>query len=96
MRLSTHDVRRIARLARLRLSSEEEETFVAQLGQIIDYFDLLKEYSSAETEHRNVSETLEADDTVRPSMRLEDFLDNAPLLRGSFLLVPQVKVLGDE
>ena len=96
MRLSADEVRKIARLARLRLSPEEEETFVAQLGQIIDYFDLLTQYSSAEPEHRCVSETLEADDTARPSMRPQDFLDNAPLVRGSFLLVPQVKVLGDE
>ena len=96
MRLSADEVRKIARLARLRLSPEEEVTFVAQLGQIIDYFDLLSEYSSAEPEHRSVSKTLEADDTARPSMPQEDFRGNAPRVRGSFLLVPQVKVIGDE
>ena len=96
MRLSADEVRKIARLARLRLSPEEEETFVPQLGQIIDYFDLLTQYSSSEPEHLRVSETLEADDTARPSMPQEDFRHNAPLVRGSFLLVPQVKVLGDE
>jgi aspartyl-tRNA(Asn)/glutamyl-tRNA(Gln) amidotransferase subunit C len=96
MRLSADEVRKIARLARLRLSPEEEETFVGQLGQIIDYFDLLSQYPSAEPEHRRVSETLEVSDTERPSMPHEDFLDNAPKVRGPFLLVPQVKVIRGE
>ena len=96
MLLSADEVRKIARLARLRLSPEEEETFVGQLGQIIDYFDLLSQYSSAEPEPRSVSETLEVSDTERPSMPHEDFRDNAPKVRGPFLLVPQVKVIRGE
>ena len=96
MQLSVDEVRKIALLARLRLSPEEEETFAAQLGQIIDYFDQLSEYPSGAIEDRNVSETLERDDIPRVSMPQEDFLDNAPSVRSSFLLVPQVKVTGDD
>ena len=96
MQLSVEEVRRIARLARLRLSTEEEETFVPQLGQIIDYFDQLSEYASYESKDRAVSETLEANDLARPSMPVGDFRENAPLVRSAFLLVPQVKVLGDD
>ncbi len=96
MQLSVDEVRRIARLARLRLSPEEEETFAAQLGQIIDYFDQLSEYPSGAAEDRIASERLERDDTPRVSMPQEDFLGNAPGVRSSFLLVPQVKVTGDD
>lgn len=96
MALSIEEVRRIARLARLRLSPSEEETFAPQLQQIIAYFDQLSQYSTAEFDDGTVASTLEADDVVRPSTAQEDFLSNAPQVWSSFLLVPQVKVTGDE
>src|SRR4029079_2047617 len=47
MALTLEEVRRIAALARLRLSPEEELRFVSQLGKIVDYIDHLAEYPSA-------------------------------------------------
>ena len=41
MALTLEEVRRIAALARLRLSPEEELRFVSQLGKIVDYIDHL-------------------------------------------------------
>ena len=84
MELSIDEVRRIAHLARLRLSPEEEQTFCAQLGQIIDYFDQLSEYSSGAIEDRSVSETLERDDIHRVSMPQEKMLDAMEPVFGIF------------
>ena len=92
MRLSVDEVRRIARLSRLRLSPEEEQTFAPQLGQIIDYFDQLSAYDAVEPTAPGATAALEADDEPRGSMSQESFLDNAPEVRSSFLLVPQIKV----
>ena len=88
MQLSVEEVRKIARLARLRLSPEEEQTFVPQLCQIIDYFDQLSA----------VEVGVEGDVSVTPTLEAEDVpvLDNAPQVRVPFLLVPQVKVTGDD
>ena len=96
MTLSVEEVRRIARLARLRLTADEEQTFAPQLAQIIDFFDQLRQCETAPVDEESLSSTLEADDEVRASMPQADFLANAPSVRSSFLLVPQVKVAGDE
>lgn len=96
MTLSVEEVRRIARLARLRLTEEEERTFAPQLAQIIDFFDQLRHCEMAPVDRESLSSTLEADDEVRASMPLSDFLDNAPSVRSSFLVVPQVKATRDE
>lgn len=96
MTLSVEEVRRIAHLARLRLSPEEEATFAPQLGQIIDFFDQLGNYETRSVTSSVPSPTLEAADEVRPSMPQADVLQNAPRVRSAFVLVPQVKVTGDE
>ena len=95
MLLSVDEVRRIALLARLRLSVEEEEVFVPQLAEIIGYFDQLTEYGS-EPEIPEEVATLEADDVPGESMDRGEFLSNAPEALDTFVLVPQVKVTGDE
>lgn len=95
MVLSVDEVRRIALLARLRLSTEEEEVFVPQLAQIIEYFDQLAEYGS-EAEFPEEAAALEAEDVPGESMDRGEFLSNAPEALDSFVLVPQVKVTGDD
>ena len=95
MQLSVEEVRRIARLARLDLSADEESTFVPQLQQIIDFFDQLSALDVAGEEELEISDSLEAEDVARPSLDRRAFLDNAPQVRPPFLLVPQVKATGD-
>ena len=96
MQLSVEEVRKIARLARLRLSPEEEQTFVPQLRQIIDYFDQLSAVEVGAEDDTKATLTLEAEDVPVASLDRRTFLDNAPQVRVPFLLVPQVKVTGDD
>ena len=81
MALTIEEVKHVARLAGLRLSSEELETMRAQLSHILDYIDMLKEVDVGDvpptaqvTELLNVMRA----DEVRPSLPREDVLANAP------------------
>jgi len=96
--LAAEEVRRIAELARLRISAQEEATFASQLSEIVDYIDQLREFddgaaSLADTE--TASDPAD-NDLPRPSSAaggalLDEFLDNAPASLDRFLPVPQVK-----
>ena len=93
MALTLEEVRRIAALARLRLSPDEELRFVSQLGKIVDYIDHLAEYPSASPA---TAETLDAEaaDSTEACLPRAFVLANAPETFDEFLVVPQVK--GDD
>ena len=96
MALTTDNVRKIATLARLRLSPEEETLFAGQLGAIVDYIDQLQQYAprtpgAPREKPREGSEPREAADEIRPCLARERFLANAPASLDGFLLVPEVK-----
>lgn len=90
MALTNEEVRKIALLARLRLSPEEEATFAGQLGKVVDYIDQLKGREAAE-EWLPEAADREVEDRARPCLPRELFLANAPAALDGFLLVPEVK-----
>ncbi len=106
MAISRDDVRNIASLARLELSPEEEELHAEQLSRIIDWVDQLTAFEGSDEGHYRELDSLErrdvpraedqeqvgGDDVVSPA----DFLYNAPEALDTLLLVPQVKVVGDD
>jgi len=93
MALTPDQVRKIAHLARLRLTPEEEARFAAQLGQIVDYIDQLARFAPASPpeEGAALAGLAEAADAVVPCLPREAFLANAPAAIDGFLLVPEVK-----
>ncbi|HXU45773.1 MAG TPA: Asp-tRNA(Asn)/Glu-tRNA(Gln) amidotransferase subunit GatC [Thermoanaerobaculia bacterium] len=92
MALTREEVRRIAVLARLRFSPEEEDRLTDQLARIVGYIDQLQAFSEIEQEGAGSSEAAaEAADAVAPGLPRASFLDNAPAARDGFLLVPAVK-----
>lgn len=97
MALTTEDVRKIASLARLRFSPDEERVFTEQLGHIVDYIDQLQRYETGEGDSAPASPVREAEDRARPCLPREVFLANAPASAlGEFLVVPEVKGGGDD
>ena len=90
MALTIEEVRKIAALARLRFSPEEEAVFVGQLGKIVDYIDQLQRYESA-PEMEAAQGAPESEDVPRECIPREQFLANAPAAMDGFLLVPEVK-----
>ncbi len=95
MALSLDEVRRIAALARLRLSPEEERTFAVQLSKILEHVAQLEELDVSSVEP--MTHALAADegsplraDSVRPSLSPAEALANAPAREGTCFKVPRI------
>lgn len=95
MALTIEEVRKIAALARLRFTPEEEAVYVGQLGRIVSYIDRLQSYQTAE-EREPAPPVREADDRTHATLPRELFLANAPASLDGFLLVPAVKGSGPD
>ncbi len=95
MALSLEEVRRIAALARLRLSPEEERTFAVQLSKILEHVAQLEELDVSRIEpmtHALAAGELAAlrADAVHPSLAPDEALANAPAREGTCFKVPRI------
>ena len=90
MALTHEDVRKIATLARLRFSAEEEARLTGQLARIVDYIDQLQGFEGAEATGE-VQGVRELADVPQECLPRERFLANAPASMDGFLLVPEIK-----
>lgn len=95
MALSLEEVRRIADLARLRLSAEEERTFAEQLSAILDHVRQLEELDvSAVPAMTHALAAGEVpglrDDVERPGLSPADALGAAPAREGTCFKVPRI------
>jgi aspartyl-tRNA(Asn)/glutamyl-tRNA(Gln) amidotransferase subunit C len=93
MAISRDDVRKVARLARLLLSDDELDRMTAQLGQILQYMDLLGEVDTTGVEpmaHCVEMSNVFREDRVEPSLPRAEALANAPHDDGECYLVPAV------
>jgi aspartyl-tRNA(Asn)/glutamyl-tRNA(Gln) amidotransferase subunit C len=93
MALSLDEVRRIAALARLRLSPEEERTFAGQLSAILDHVRQLEELDVSAVEpmtHALADVPALRPDEVHRSLPPEEALANAPAREGTWFKVPRI------
>lgn len=95
MALSLEEVRRIAALARLRLSAEEEETFAVQLSAILAHVEQLRELDVSAVEpmtHALAAGEAPAlrEDQTRESLPPGEALANAPAREGTCFKVPRI------
>ena len=87
------DVKYVAHLARLHLTSDEEQKFGAQLGQILGYIEKLNELDVSQVEptaHAVPLVNVTRPDAVRPSLTNEDALRNAPAKANGLFIVPKI------
>jgi aspartyl-tRNA(Asn)/glutamyl-tRNA(Gln) amidotransferase subunit C len=87
------DVDYVAHLARLTLTAEEKATFEAQLGQVLDYIEQLKEVDVTGVEptaHAIPLCNVTRPDETRPSLSNEDALRNAPAKANGLFVVPKI------
>src|SRR5512133_422474 len=95
MALSLEEVRRIAALARLRLTPEEELTFAGQLSAILDHVAQLRELDVSGVEPMTHAladgepPELRAD-ALQASLPPEEALANAPAREGTYFKVPRI------
>jgi aspartyl-tRNA(Asn)/glutamyl-tRNA(Gln) amidotransferase subunit C len=79
--LSPEEVARIARLARLALSPDEQQLFSRQLASILDYVEQLRELDTAGVEPTSHPLAISAalrDDEERPSLPRDEAIRAAP------------------
>lgn len=87
------DVNYVAKLARLKLSPEEQQKIGAQLGDILGYIEKLKgvDVTGVEpTAHAFPLVNVVRPDEARPSMSHEDALRNAPQSSNGLFVVPKI------
>ena len=93
MALSPEVVRRIAVLARLELSAEEEGALAGQLSHILQYFEKLGELDTDTVEptaHIVPMAEVYRDDAVTNAAADEQLRANAPARDGDFFKVPKI------
>ena len=95
MALSLEEVRRIAGLARLRLSADEEKQFAGQLSAILDHVRQLEELDVSGVEP--MTHALAAGevpvprpDAERPGLPPDEALAAAPAREGTYFRVPRI------
>jgi aspartyl-tRNA(Asn)/glutamyl-tRNA(Gln) amidotransferase subunit C len=86
--VDAEDVRHVAELARVDLKDDEVEQFVAQFGDILEYFDSLDDVPEVDRE-AELSNVLRPDET-RESLSQEEALANAPESEDGYFKGPNV------
>jgi aspartyl-tRNA(Asn)/glutamyl-tRNA(Gln) amidotransferase subunit C len=91
--IDREQVRKVAHLARLKVTPEEEEKFTTELGSILEYFEQLKELDT-----ENVQPTTRAidvsnisrPDQLKPYENRDSLLGSAPESDGDYFKVPKI------
>ena len=91
--IDREQVHKVALLARLDLTPEEEEQFTTQLGNILDYVEQLSELDVSDvpptTRAIDVS-NVTRDDELQPYPERDAILNSAPEQEGEFFKVPKI------
>lgn len=91
--IDRQQVQKIANLARLEITSTEEEQFSEQLSGILSYFEQLSELDTQDvpptTRAIEISNVIR-DDTLQVYSERESLLREAPEQEGEFFRVPQI------
>jgi aspartyl-tRNA(Asn)/glutamyl-tRNA(Gln) amidotransferase subunit C len=91
--ISKETVRHIAKLARLRLSAQEEDTYTEQLGKILDYVAELQSVDTTGTQpaaHVLPVNNIMRDDQVQTRHSQDQILKEAPDVENNFFRVPKI------
>lgn len=92
-RIDEAQVRKVAKLSRLELSSAEVEEFTGQLSAILGYVEKMNELDTTGVEplaHCLPISNVLREDCVRESLGTEKALANAPQRDGDFFKVPKI------
>ncbi|MFQ5586191.1 MAG: Asp-tRNA(Asn)/Glu-tRNA(Gln) amidotransferase subunit GatC [Thermodesulfobacteriota bacterium] len=93
MGITKKDVAKVAALARLELTKEEEDLYTEQIGRILAYVEQLGEVDTEGVEPTTYTVPMRRvfrEDEVRPSLPHDDALRNAPEEGRGCFRVPKV------
>ncbi len=91
--IDREQVKKVANLARLDITPEEEEQFTTQLNSILDYFDQLSELDTddvAPTTRAIETSNITRPDRLQPFTDRQALLDCAPEQEGDYFRVPKI------
>lgn len=91
--LDAEKVRKVALLARLKLSDAEVNDYALKLGSVLQYVETLNEVNTDDVE--SMVHAVELSNVFRPdvvvdSLPRSEALRNAPKTDGTYFLVPQI------
>lgn len=93
MRINRQEVEKVAKLARLDLTPGEQEAFAKQLSEILTHVEKLNQYDTSGVEPTATvlgQTNVFRDDTVKPSLSVEQALANAPDRAADGFAVPKI------
>ncbi len=93
MRITKEEVEHVAKLARLKVTEDEKETYAGQLARVLEYMDKLKEVPTedvAPTFHAVELKTPFREDVPGESLAPEETMSNAPEKDSDSFIVPRV------
>ena len=96
--IDREQVKKVANLARLDITAEEEEQFTTQLNSILDYFDQLSELDTkdvAPTTRAIETSNITRADKLQPFPDKSALLDSAPEQEGDYFRVPKIMASND-
>ena len=91
--IDREQVKKVATLARLDITPEEEEQFTTQLNSILDYFDQLSELDTDNvlpTTRAIETSNITRPDQLQPFTDKQALLDSAPEQEGDYFRVPKI------
>jgi aspartyl-tRNA(Asn)/glutamyl-tRNA(Gln) amidotransferase subunit C len=91
--ITIEDVEHVAKLARLRLSDEEKETFRRQLSDVLEHAHVISSVDTGDappTSHTLPLVNVFREDDARPSLPVEEVTQNAPWAEGGAFKVPRI------
>lgn len=93
MKISSEDIKKIAKLASLPISEEEDEKYSEQLSKVIDYFDHLASVNTDRVEpiyDVSSAKNVSREDEIKESLSQGDALGNAPNTKNGFFITKGV------
>jgi len=89
-KITIEDLNHIAKLARIKLTKQEKETFLPQLESVIGYFDLLNKVDTTgivPTYRVNDQKNILREDKVGKSLSVKESLSQAKRTKDNYFLV---------
>ena len=93
MDLSSEDVEKVAKLAKLKFSSDELPVFAEQMTNIVHFVETLEEVDThgiVPMSHPLDVQSVSRQDVALPCLPRDEALKNSPASDGQFFLVPAV------
>ena len=93
MPVTSEQIRHVAALAHLNLSQFEIVQLTSELSAIVDYIAQLQQViatSGLPGERAETEKPVGREDIIRPSLAIDEALQNAPQCEGDYFLVPRV------